>query len=257
MTGKTHRAGGAFVAVVGYVVLRDNGFTLKDSNDYIQLLAMYPFAIWGSLASDLDHNPDSIPCKDIFSVFVNKLLHLTRKSYKRYSEVLKSDSYDAKTKRRVRNSIRYRVSRFLNARHRSWQTHSDLTFLALMLAVMFLFFRMSLTSTDTVLVNIMSTGVLLGLISHLVLDALTTDGIHLLLMRAINLTILGKSKFQLPEKLHLVPRSKFFSCESKWETFIRWLLNSLTVFSFGYFIFVIDKPQWSVSLLHFINSLVN
>lgn len=256
MTGKTHRAGGALVAVVGFVVLKDKGYILQDANDYIQLLAMYPFAIWGSLASDLDHNRESVPCKDIFSVGINKLLHLTRRSYSKYSEALKSDRYNAKEKRAIRKSTRYRTAKFFNARHRSWQTHSDLTLLSLIGLFIWLLVGASLTSSEVVLVNIMATGVLLGLISHLVLDSLTTDGIHLLLARLINVTALAKSKFQLPEKLHLVPKSKFFSCESKWESFIRWLLNCLTVFSFGYFVFVIDKPQWSVTLLHFIESVM-
>ena len=92
MQGATHRAGGVTAMLVGYTYLRSKGFPLVDNAPIASFVAMYPFAIWGSTASDLDHYPGSvwdeakligarhghtIPSQDIVSRTFSHLLHLT------------------------------------------------------------------------------------------------------------------------------------------------------------------------------------
>ena len=257
MTGKTHQVGGEFCAIAGFILLKENGYLLENVNPYLQLLTMYPFAIWGSKALDLDHGEDSIPMRDILSRTVYKLLHLTGRSYSKIKSQLDNPNISAKEKRDLRKSFRYKFCRFFNARHRSWQTHSDLMLViivGLLLGLPILF--SSLGMIDLALIHLMLVGVSLGMLSHLALDALTTDGIHLLLLRGINVTLLGRSKFQLPEKLHLVPRSKLFSCESKWESFVRGLLHILTIFSLGYLIMLLECPDLPDTLILKLYSII-
>ena len=115
MTGKTHRAGGFLCSVVGFALLRENNLLLPNVNEGLQWLMMYPFCMWGSVASDLDHHWQSCPMKDPPSYVVNKLLHLT-------APVQKSLEKAGDKKSGV-----YKVAKTFNASHRSWQTHSDLT----------------------------------------------------------------------------------------------------------------------------------
>ena len=67
MTGKTHRVGGMLCCLGGYTLLEANGMLLGDVNPLLQLTIMYPFAIYGSTVSDLDHHWQSAPSKDIVS----------------------------------------------------------------------------------------------------------------------------------------------------------------------------------------------
>lgn len=252
MTGKTHQMGGELSALVGFILLKENGYLLEDTNLYLQLIAMYPFALWGSKALDLDHHKDSIPMKDMFSVGLNKLLHITYKPYRRMKDKLENQEVNPKKKRRIRRSLWFKFCKGMNASHRSWQTHSDLTFLLLVGLFWWVFNSTLFSSTDLVLLYIILVGATLGMLSHLVLDALTTDGIHLLIFRGINLTILGKAKVQLPEKLHLVPRSRKFSCESDWEKFMRVLLRILSVVSFVYLVVITEDPDLPYKLIEWV-----
>lgn len=250
MTGKTHQVGGEFCVVAGFIFLNQNGYLLKDVNPYLQLLTMYPFAIWGSKALDLDHGEGSIPMRDIFSRFIHKLLHLTKNGYQRAKVKLDDPNVSAKDKRTLRKSLRYKFYKFFNASHRSWQTHSDLTLAVIVgLLASFNYIFLSLGIIDQALMHLILVGTTLGMLSHLVLDALTTDGIHLLLTRLINVTVFRKVRFQLPEKLHLVPRSKRFSCESKWESFVKGLLSILTILSLGYLVITLECPDLPSNLI--------
>ena len=77
MTGKTHRVGGMIWVLGGFTYLESKGLLLRNVNPLLQLTVMYPFALYGSIVSDLDHNANSIPSKDIVSVAINRVLHLT------------------------------------------------------------------------------------------------------------------------------------------------------------------------------------
>ena len=88
MTGKTHKMGGMLMSVVGFTVLKNNGLLLANVNEGLQWLMIYPFCMWGSIASDLDHHWDSCPSKDIPSWFVHKALHITEPAYKKLDSVV-------------------------------------------------------------------------------------------------------------------------------------------------------------------------
>lgn len=50
MQGKTHRQGGVLVALVAFQYMKSKGLLIPNTNEYVQLLVMYPFALWGSIA---------------------------------------------------------------------------------------------------------------------------------------------------------------------------------------------------------------
>lgn len=256
MTGKTHQLGGELSAVLGFVLLKEKGLLLSDANLYLQLVAMYPFTLWGAKALDLDHHGDALPMHDVLSVTLSRVLHLTYKPYKRMKTKLEDNGVSPSRKRKIRRSFWYKFCKWANASHRSWQTHSELTFFVLV-AVLWWIFNLSITeTTNIVLLYIMIVGAGMGMLSHLVLDALTSDGIPLVLFRFVNLTLLGKSKLQLPERLHLVPKSGAFSCESNWESFISKLLRLFTVVSVVYLVIILEYPELPHKLILWIYSLI-
>lgn len=256
MTGKTHQLGGELGAVLGFVLLKENSFLLSDANPYLQLIAMYPFSLWGAKAMDLDHHGDSLPMHDVLSVTISRVLHITYKPYKKMKEKLESAEISPSRKRKIRRSFWYKFCKWANASHRSWQTHSELVLIVLV-AVLWWVINLSVTgTTNIVLLYIMIVGAGMGMLSHLVLDALTTDGIHLVIFRLINITLLGKSKFQLPEKLHLVPKSGAFSCESNWESFIGKLLRVFTIVTLVYLVIVLEDPELPRRLILWVYSLI-
>ena len=212
MTGKTHRAGGVVAAMVGFTLLQDKGLLFDNINPLVQFAVIYPFAYWGSTASDLDHAPESIPSHDVVSKAINKVLHLTNK---------------------IDNGKNI-FTGILNAKHRSWQTHSIEIF-----AILLLLLRNILKGdvsgigeADTVFVSLMLMGVIIGLLAHLILDVITPSGIVIATTSLLNKLF----KLKLPEKIHLVPNIKFFATGGTWETLIYNILNILSVLCFIYLI---------------------
>lgn len=199
MQGKTHRVGGVLSALAGYVILEGNDMLIPNVEPVLQLVVMYPFAIYGSVISDLDHNWNSAPAKDPFSWCINKVLHLTtglrQKNGKKLNPVL--SVFDAK--------------------HRSWQTHSDL-FLFVFIALSFFIGSSSLVGASSMIFKLIMLGFTLGLISHLILDSLTPEGIWFIVP-----SIIRRKKVSF----RLVPKSKFFATGGSWERLIRsvmWLI---------------------------------
>lgn len=149
LLGKTHYAGGFLSALVVFDALRTRGLLVPECNEFLQLMIMCPFASFGSIFSDLDQGPDSIPSKAPVARGVHKVLRL------------------------------------LGARHRSWQTHSIVFtggFCALLVALILFgpglgWFPFS--TVDWVLIRLSILGFVCGVISHLFLDALSTAGIIL------------------------------------------------------------------------------
>lgn len=192
MLGKTHHAGGTAAALLAFEVMRLKGWLISDCNEFVQLLIMYPFASFGSIFSDLDHGPDSIPSKDPVAVMVNKLLRLT------------------------------------GAKHRSWQTHS------ILVTGGFCFFIFSLVyagnklfggsaSIEWAFLRLSVIGFIVGVASHLFLDAFTTAGIHI-----------------WPGfKMRFVPRRSFFATGGAWEKIWFWLLILIICVLIGK-VFVLD-----------------
>lgn len=207
MEGKTHRIGGMLCCLGGYTILESKGMLLGDVSPLVQLAVMYPFAIYGSVVSDLDHNWHSAPCKDVISLGINKILHLTTPI------------------REKTNSKSFLVSLF-DARHRSWQTHSDL-FLFVLIVVANSILSSTVNSADQVIIRLITTGLVLGIISHLVLDMLTPEGVW-----SIVTTILGKiTKYKkIPKKIHFVPNTPFFRTGGTWEKIIRYIMWIVCIF---------------------------
>lgn len=202
MTGKTHRVGGMLCVLGGFTYLESKGLLLRNVNPLLQLTVMYPFALYGSIVSDLDHNANSIPSKDIVSVAINRVLHLT-------SGLNES------------TGGRNKVFGILDAKHRSWQTHSDLFLVALMYALYQMVMETKLATVESVIWSLVGMGFILGVISHLVLDLITPEGIWSFILVGIS-KVTGKKL--IPKKLRLVPDSKFFSTGGPWESLVRNIL---------------------------------
>lgn len=237
MTGKTHKMGGMLISVVGFTMLKNNGLLLPDVNEGLQWLAMYPFCMWGSIASDLDHHWDSCPSKDIPSWFVHKALHITEPVYRRLDDNMSGQQKNS--------SLLYKFSKFFTARHRSWQTHSDLTFVAMLyllyslMSGKFGFFNQN----DVLLLTLMLTGVCLGIVAHFILDLLTPEGVWNTIVVLLNRFIL---KGKLPrrfEKWHFVPKMRCFATGSSWEDFVYKVLRVLTVVSVVYLLVSVFFPS--------------
>lgn len=200
MTGATHRVGGVVCALAGYTILEQKGMLISDVSPLLQLTVMYPFAIYGSTVSDLDHHWQSAPSKDIVSFCINKILHLT-------------------TDLRKRTGSKNPVLAIFDAKHRSWQTHSDL-FLILMIILSFQAIGSSISGANSIIMKLVFTGFILGIISHLILDMLTPEGIWC----TFSTTLSRVLKIKVPEKIHLVPKTKFFATGGTWEKLVRYLM---------------------------------
>lgn len=219
MTGRTHRAGGFLCSVVGFALLKEKGYLLPDVSDWLQWLIMYPFCMWGSVASDLDHNWQSSPMKDPPSYVINKLLHVT-------APVQKALEASGDTK-----SGAYKFAKTFNASHRSWQTHSDLT-----LFIMFILLNIVLNNSfglgmlDAVLLRMIVVGLSLGILAHFILDMLTMDGVTSVILYSIGLMLKRcDPRINFPTKLRFVPHWHCFSTSGSWETWVRRLLKVLNI----------------------------
>lgn len=204
MTGKTHRVGGMVCVLGGYTLLQSKGMLLGNVSPLVQLVVMYPFAIYGSIVSDLDHHWQSAPSRDIVSLFINKILHLTSGVTDNMSE----------------SSTSYKLLLVFDAKHRSWQTHSDL-FLIIMIILSSKLMDASTVTADVAIIRLIAMGLILGIISHLFLDMLTPEGIWSITSSFIRK--ITKSK-EVPQKISLVPNSKFFRTGGAWESIVRTIM---------------------------------
>lgn len=227
MTGKTHRVGGMLCCLGGYSLLKANGMLLGDVNPLLQLVVMYPFAIYGSTVSDLDHDWHSAPSRDIISYGINKTLHLTSKVRDNMNE----------------KSPAYKALGVFDAKHRSWQTHSDL-FLVLMIMLSTWLLGSGISSVDQVLVRLVSVGLILGVISHLVLDMLTPEGVWSIIMCVVGKVT--KSR-KLPRKISFVPNTEFFRTGGTWENLIRCLMWIACFILFA--IIMLEYSPYSIDFL--------
>lgn len=231
MTGGTHKAGGMLMSIVGFALLKNNNLLAQDVNLGLQWLVIYPFCMWGSVASDLDHNSNAIPMKDYPSKLVNKALHITKPI-----EDVTEDN---------KKSFLYKVARFFNARHRSWQTHSDLT-LGVMIFLLYNLLTVqtlgNFSATDLVILRLSLMGVCIGVLAHFLLDMITPEGIWLSGFCVLNTLIRHKI---FPEKLHLVPKGvSFFATGGKWEMFIRKVLQISTWIALIWLLLSVFCPNW-------------
>lgn len=256
MTKETHRLGGMLCSAVGFIVLKENNLLLPDVNQGLQWLVMYPFCYWGSTASDLDHHWQSCPSRDYASYLVNKALHIGRPIQK---------AIDKSNSPTLKKNAFYKLASILNAKHRSWQTHSDLTLISMIYALN----RLSESSigglsAEGSILSLVLMGLCLGIFAHLVLDIMTPEGIHFLFLKLINkLFSLVHINLEFPEKIHLVPKHQFFATGgqdgkkySPWESFVQKLLKILTVVAVMLMIIEFFVPSLR-SLIPFVITLTN
>lgn len=227
MTGKTHRVGGMLCVLGGYSLLESNGMLLGNVSPLVQLAVMYPFAIYGSVVSDLDHHWNSAPSRDLVSLVINRVLHLSSGIVDKVGE----------------NSPIAKPLSIFNAKHRSWQTHSDL-FLIFMIAFSFNLMNSSSMTADAVIIRLIALGLILGIISHLLLDMLTPEGIW-----CISTSLIGKvTKNKLiPQKISLVPNTKFFRTGGAWESIVRLIMWLICLVLF--FKIVFSVSPYTISFL--------
>lgn len=216
MEGKTHRIGGTVCAMAGFVTLKDSGYLLSSEliSPALQFLVIYTAGIYGGLWPDNDHHWESSPLKDPASWLQNKVMHIANAPYKRLDEKMSS-----KQKKR---SMLYKTLKFMRCIHRSWQTHSEFTLL------MILWLMMSPTLLgftgrfDSVLWLLIVTGFGLGVISHIILDMLTTEGVRFALGVFIKVFFPSVPIFTT---IRLVPGISAFKTGSEWEMAIRKALS--------------------------------
>lgn len=216
MEGKTHRIGGTVCAMAGFVTLKDSGYLLSSEliSPALQFLVIYTAGIYGGMWPDNDHHWESSPLKDPASWLQNKLMHIANAPYKRLDEKMSS-----KQKKR---SVLYKTLKFMRCIHRSWQTHSEFTLL------MILWLMMSPTLLgftgrfDSVLWLLIVTGFGLGVISHIILDMLTTEGVRFALGVFIKVFFPSVPVFTT---IRLVPGISAFKTGSEWEMAIRKALS--------------------------------
>lgn len=232
MQGPTHRMGGVVSCFAGYVYLNKTGQTLNEVEPLVQLLIMYPFSIWGSTCSDLDHHPgklseqlnplnekagNSLPSKDPVSRGISLILHATGRLHKLYPK--------------------NKLFGVLDSKHRSWQTHSELplvlTILGLLAVTTYLPY---IGSATAIILQLVLVGLMFGVIAHLILDLLTPEGLPFATGLLFN-TLLGRKV--LPSKIKIIPfippskqgQPGFFSTGGTWERKIIYpLLFSASVF---------------------------
>jgi hypothetical protein len=221
MQGVTHRAGGVTACLAGYSLLVYSGSPLVAAAPVASLACLYPFAVWGATASDLDHAPgglwdelkpigqrsgQSLPSQDVVSRAISHVLHATKPLRGVFPK----------------GSRAGQLVSVLDCKHRSWQTHSELP-----LAVI-LYFLSKLDPTtgnlSSALTQLILMGIGFGLVAHLILDLLTPEGLPFATGLFINKFILRKHV--LPERIKIIPhvpptqkgKPGFFSTGGTWET---------------------------------------
>lgn len=227
MEGKTHYIGGSIGVIAGFILLKENGALLDNVSPIIQFSIMYPFGIYGGMLPDADHHPESSPLKDPIGRVFNRVLHIFNSPYKRLDELYSEDH--------KRKSLVYKLLKVLKCTHRSWQTHSELT-LAFMLYVLYSLSKVNASSIDATFTLLMVTGLTIGIISHLILDMLTSEGINFAIGFILKVFFPRLPIFQT---IRLVPNWHTFTTGSPYELTIRSVLNVLQFFVLGYAILVI------------------
>lgn len=216
MSGDTHEAGGMLVSILGFGFLKYNNMLLPDVPQLLQLVVMYPFVMWGSVAPDFDHHWASCPKHDYPAKIVNTGLHATAFVGRRLDKKL--------TKKQKQKSLLFKMCMVFYAKHRSWQTHSDLTIALLVgLEWSLLSGKILLSEVARSIALLVITGIIFGVLAHLFLDMLNPDGIHSLLLELVTKKLPIKVK-----TLRLVPDKSYFATGGVWEAKVLKLLLRLT-----------------------------
>lgn len=213
MQGATHRRGGELAALASGVLMMRAGYVLDNIHPLIQFVAMYPFAQYGAKWGDLDHHRGSIPFQDAVSVAMHKVLHLTT----------------GVRKRMKKGTLTYKLLGLFDAKHRSWQTHSDLTL------ILFLGLTVYLSGTansglnnQEALMRLIGTGFSLGVAAHIILDCLTPEGCWSVAGLFLKQFLGVKG---VPTKFSFVPDKHYFATGGPWErkvnSVMKWVCYAL------------------------------
>ena len=222
MEGKTHYVGGSIGAIVGFITLKETGMLLDNIHPILQFSIIYPFGIYGGMLPDADHHPESSPLKDPVGRVFNRALHVFNKPYKRMDELLNEGQ--------KRNNLLYKLLKILKCSHRSWQTHSELT-IAFLVFILYSLFQLDINDPNVSILALMVTGLTLGILSHLVLDMLTCEGIYFAIGYFIKVLF---PKVPMIKTIRLVPDWHTFTTGSPYELNIRASLNALPFFALAY-----------------------
>lgn len=242
MEGKTHALGGRVCSLAGFIVLKESGYLISSEtvSPALQFLLLYGTGMYGGIWSDNDQPWSSSPCNDPFSWVQNKVLRAFNKTYR-----VMNKSMGAKEKR---YSLRYKIVKFLACRHRSWQTHSEFTLL-----VLYVLWCLNLEAVQSevnlVLKLLMILGFSFGIISHIFLDMLTSEGVPLMIGEFCSIFF---PSIRIPKVVHLVPSRPEFDGGSAWELSIRRILRYtqyVLILVIVPYIFGISVPSILYSLL--------
>lgn len=143
MTGKTHVVGGNVFALGSYILMKKTGLLVDSVWEPLQLGIILPYATWASTLPDLDQNNKN-------RVETNPV-----------------------------NTAIQDLFRVIQAGHRSVKSHVAPCIIVGVLCVMSIlgksFFNLNQISTN--ILFLVLTGLFCGLLSHLILDLCTSDGI--------------------------------------------------------------------------------
>lgn len=205
MMGKTHRASGGLIALGGYLAFKHYGMLDPQIADVTELITLYASAYYGSVVADNDHVWESSPLRDPLSWVFNKVLHLTTPLRKKMES------------NKMNKGLVYHALGLFDARHRSWQTHSEVPLLLIGLALYLLPRGFEWT---------MILGFGLGYISHALMDMLSAGGYNIFIFQMINKMFKRRI---LPSKIRLVPKTQFFVTDGVFEQGVYKVLNFTTI----------------------------
>lgn len=235
MMGKTHKLGGVTAAFGGHLWLQSTGMSLPFIHPIVELAVIYPFAIYGSTAPDLDHNIRAIPSRDPVSLLGWGVLHSTNRLRKSMPN---------------KRSPLYFALGCCDAKHRSWQTHSELT-LAVLLFFAWFMTQPSLAGlifgpnyrASAPIAALIVTGLALGQISHIVLDGITKDGVPFVTGMILKRTL----KLPMPTRIRFVPEnSKYFKTGEEFEDLVNKVLRIVTWVLCFLVVLTILFPEYSL-----------
>lgn len=230
MEGKTHYVGGAVATLAGYLVLSESGNLLSTDvvSPAFQFLIIYTGGMYGGRLPDIDHNSKSNPMKDPLGVLLNKVLHVFNKPFMKldeHIEELRKTGGPAGRRKAwsMKRSLKYRLLKFLSCTHRAWQTHSEFTLLILyLLYVAPELLGVGVTGTvDRVILDLFVMGLSLGVVSHILLDAMTYEGSVFAIGTFIKTMW---PKVPMITNVRLVPKIKTFTTGSPYEKMVRRIL---------------------------------
>lgn len=205
MMGKTHKAGGVLCALAGIQVINSITPLASDISPIIQFMVAYPFCMWGSTAPDLDHAWSNVEDKNPINYGIHKVLHV-------FNEVCDKAEM-------LGNRKNFKLLKILACSHRSWQTHSELTMLLLLvirsLVLVGLLGFIGISGVNKDLVVLIVNGIIMGVGAHLFLDLFTVDGLKIVSLTLIKGIFVSVMKHKLtPVKavtFRLVPKMDLFS----------------------------------------------